>query len=344
METTRAETRSLDDIFLERDATLVSVATATISTRQEGFIRSLAAEVGDLVHKGDLIASLDDADRKLQLVELGASLRRARATLSEEERAWQRAEELFHRNIISAGERDDQQASLDRAQAEVDEGVARVERATQDLEQLRIEAPDDGAITQLFTEEGEYLQRGDKIAELKVIRAMIALCTVSERYLSDINEGASVYVHITAYPERVFEGLVWKIVPDAVLQSRSFPVKVLLPNPDLALKPGMSARVSFVRPILNGLLLPKDAILREGDSHYVYVVRAGQAERRDIQLGSALGDQQHVRSGITAEDDVIVTGNEGLTPGSSVRVVELPPPGPPTLPTMKAAEGNSAGS
>jgi membrane fusion protein (multidrug efflux system) len=330
---------SLDDVFLEREATLLPVATARISTRQEGFVRNVAPEVGDLVHKGDLIAEIDAGDLQLELMENEASLAKARATLSEHQRGMKRTKKLYAGKIISEGQRDDDRAELDRARADVDEARARVERARQNLTEVRIHAPDAGAITQLFTEDGEFVERGDDIAEIKVIRAMVALCTVGEKYLADVKEGASVYVDVAAYPGRRFQGLVWKIVPDAVVESRAFPIKVLLPNPDHALKPGMSARISFVRRIDDGLLVPKDAVLDADTDAHALVVRNGAAERRDLELGSALGDSWHVRAGLEPTDDVVISGNEDLAEGDEVKIVTLPPPGPPTLPGATASDG-----
>ena len=195
-----------------------------------------------------------------------------------------------------------------------------------------------GVVTQLYTEGGEYLKRGDKVLELKRIDSLVALCTISERYLGHVSEGSSVHVAVTAFPERSLQGLVWKIVGDALLESRSFPVKVLLSNQDLTLKPGMSARVSFVRRVDDGLLVPKDAIIEEDDEHFVFLVTDGQAERRSVELGTAVGDRWHVRAGVSAEDDVVVAGNEDLNAGDAVLLVDLPAPGPPTLPKADAPD------
>lgn len=334
----KPELRGLEDTFLEREATLLPVAAPRISTKQEGFVVELGPEVGDYVHAGDVIARIDDTERKLELAEAEAELQQARARLFEARNAWKRASQLWSQKVISAGERDDIKAELEIAQAQVERDQVRVDRAEQALEEVTILAPSDGIITELLTERGEYLQRGDGLFMMKEIGAMVAVCTVSERHIGQIHEGGSVYVHLTAYPNRVFQGLIWKIVPDALVNSRSFPIKIVLPNPDLELKPGMSARVSFVRQLDQAMLVPKDAVLHEGDETFVLVVKDGYAEKRVVELGSAIEDRWHVRTGIAAGDEVIVSGNEKLKAGSAVTVVELPPPGPPTLPALGAAD------
>jgi RND family efflux transporter MFP subunit len=341
----RPEERSVEDAFLDREATLYPISVARISTRQEGFVRRRLVGEGDLLHEGDPIAELDDTDPRLRLTELRASLQRAEATRAEQQRAWKRVERLFAEQVVSEGERDDRLAALDRARAEVAEARARVERAEQTLKELRILAPMDAMVSRRFIEEGEYIERGDPVVELKRIDTIIAICTISERHLHDVQQGAPAVVHVTAFPERTFEGVIWKIIPDAQLESRSFPVWVRLPNPDFTLKPGMSARVSFVRSLEGVVLVPKDAVLEDADGSFVFVVREDRAERRDIELGPAVESAWSVRSGLSADDLVVVTGNEDLAPGGAVQIVELPPPGRPTLPNrLNAAHGDATGS
>ena len=341
----RPEQRSIEDAFLEREATLSPIARARISTRQEGFIRRRLVDEGDLIRRGDLIAELDDTDRLLRLAELRASLRSAEATRDEQERGWKRAEKLYKQKVISVGELEDQQAALNRARAEVGEARARVKLAEQALEELRIVAPMDSLVATRFTEQGEYLERGDPVVELKRVDTIIAVCTVSERHLKDVRQGAPAIVHVTAFPEQSFPGLVWKVIPQAQLESRSFPVWVLLPNPGYKLKLGMSARVSFVRSLEQALLVPKDAVLEDTDGSYVFVVSDGQVERRALELGPAVADTWNVRSGLSPEDLVVIMGNEDLETGEMVQIVELPPPGPHTLPSsLEAAHDEISGS
>ena len=341
----RPQVRPVLDTFLEREATLNPISRARISTRREGFVRHRAVVEGDFVHEGDLIAELDDTDRQLRLVELRAAQHRSEATLSEAKRTAARAERLFEQDVIAAGERDDLLTSLDRARAEVDEVRARVRRAEEELEELRIVAPMDSVVVARYIEEGEYLERGDPVVELKRIDTIMVICTVGERYLHDVQVGAPAIVRVTAFPGETFEGLVWKIIPDAQLDSRSFPVWVLLQNRSLRLKTGMSARVSFVRNLEHALLVPKDAVMEDGDESIVFIVSDGVAQRRVVELGEAIAESWHVRAGLSADELVVVTGNEDLDSGEAVRLTELPPPGPPTLPAeLKAERGAAKGS
>jgi membrane fusion protein (multidrug efflux system) len=226
----------------------------------------------------------------------------------------------------------------------VEEARARLRTAEQDLAELRIEAPMPGLVTGLSTDEGEYLPRGGVVAQLKRIDTIVALCTVSERFLGEVREGGPAVVEVSAFPGRKFPGLIWKIIGDALLESRSFPVKVVIPNADLALKPGMSARIAFRRHLDAAVLVPKDAVLDPGERPHVFVVEDGRAERRDVELGAPFGDRWHARAGLAPDDLVVVTGNEDLRPGGLVKVVELPPSGAGEPAAEKAARPDAAGS
>ena len=158
----RPELRNIDDHFLEREATLFPVAAPMISTKQEGFVIDLGPELGDYVFKGEVIAHIDDSEPRLELAEAKAAVKQARAKLFEAKNAWGRTSKLWRQKVISAGERDDAKADLDVAKAQVDRDDVRVARAEKALEDVTILAPSDGTITQLMTERGEYLQRGDE--------------------------------------------------------------------------------------------------------------------------------------------------------------------------------------
>jgi membrane fusion protein (multidrug efflux system) len=321
----------VDDVFLVRDATLMATANAEVAARTEGFVQRLLVQEGDYVKAGDVLAELDDTDARLRLDELVAAHKRADATRNEAQRSAERASKLFDQNIISEDALDDAKAALARARAEAEEAQARAARVREELSHVRIVAPTDGAVTRLLAEAGEYLQRGAPVLELKRIDMIMAVCTVAEADLAQVREGASVQVEFTAFPKEPRSGLVWKIVPDAVVESRSFPVEVLLENLDHRLKPGMSARVSFVQHIDAGIMVPKDSVLAAEDDPHVFVIVKGVAERRDVVLGPEVGDEWHVRSGLALGDTVVVAGNETLAAGQPVLVVDLPPPSAPSL-------------
>ncbi|MEE8557575.1 MAG: efflux RND transporter periplasmic adaptor subunit, partial [Myxococcota bacterium] len=323
------------DVFLEREATLTPIVTTMISAQQEGIIRQISPELGDFVHAGDVLVQIDETDKRLRVAEIRATLRREHVTLAEAERTWKRTEELYRQRVISEEEQGDHRLALERARAEVEEAEARLKREEQELRAHKIVSPFPAVVSQIVSAVGSYVQRGDAILELKNIEWIMALTSVGERDLRHIHEGASARVTVPAFPGRTFEGLIWKIIPDAIVASRSFPVLILLRNEAAELKSGMSARVAFVRQVEDAMLIPKDAVVRERGEDSVWVVQDDRATQRTVELGAAFDDRWHVRSGLAAEDVIVITGNEFLSFGSEVQVVDLPLPGPPRLPAAR---------
>ena len=332
---TSPETRSLEDVFLEREATLLPIRTTMISAQQEGVIRRIHPEVGDPVHAGDVLVEIDETDKRLRVAEIRATLRKEHVTLAEAERTWKRTEELYRQKVISEEEQGDHRLALERARAEVEEAEARLKREEQELRAHKVVSPFPAVVSEIVSQIGSYVQRGDAILQLKNLEWIVALTSAGERDLVHVHEGATARVTVPAFPGRTFEGLIWRIIPDALLASRSFPVQILLRNQATELKSGMSARVAFVRQVEDAMLIPKDAVVRERGENSVWVVQDDRATQRSVELGAAFGDRWHVRSGLAVEDVIVITDNEFLSVGSSVLMVDLPPPGPPRLPAAQ---------
>src|SRR5690606_14135724 len=97
--------------------------------------------------------------------------------------------------------------------------------------------------------------------------------------------GQPVVATSGAFPDRRFEGAVATIDSRVDAVSRSFKVRALLPNPDLALPAGMFMHVSVVLDSQIALMVPEEAVVVQGSRTFVYVVADGKASVRDVQLG-----------------------------------------------------------
>jgi multidrug efflux pump subunit AcrA (membrane-fusion protein) len=147
-----------------------------------------------------------------------------------------------------------------------------------------------------------------------------------------------VRVEIPALPKQNFVGRIYRIVPQADLRSRNFPVKVRIKNTIDAnhvplIKAGMFARV--VLPVggrtQDALLVPKDAIVTGGPAGpVVWIVdgndQGGKARSVPVQSGSAYGSWIVVKGALAEGQLVVIEGNEGLRPDQAVQVVRKAPP------------------
>ena len=165
---------------------------------------------------------------------------------------------------------------------------------------------------------------------------MEIIAQVVEQYVPFIKEGMNVTVEIPAL-KRDFNGVVISSAPQADVRARTFPVRVKVDNEIRNQKPllksGMYSRVSFpVGKPQQALLVPKDAIVLGGPAPVVFVVGSEAAEKRvaqvlpvPVELGLSVGSLIQVNAPITAEQLVVVEGNERLMPQQKVNVAAVKP-------------------
>jgi RND family efflux transporter MFP subunit len=227
------------------------------------------------------------------------------------------------------------QRRYEQAQARVAAQEAEVERLTEQYERHTMFAPFDGWVTKEYTEVGQWLMQGDSAAEIAELGFVDIEIAVLEDYISklrqttDAGPGTRAEVEITALRGQRFSGTVEVINPQADLRSRTFPVKVRVQNiideRGPLLKGGMFARVTLPVGELKSLpLVPKDALTIGGPRPVVYVVdnSGGKNIVRAVPVTIGAANGQWVSVGeneIRPGDQVVVEGNERLSPGQEIR-------------------------
>jgi multidrug efflux pump subunit AcrA (membrane-fusion protein) len=206
-------------------------------------------------------------------------------------------------------------------EAEVKRLQARVQRLQGDVQKTTIYAPVSGFITQRYTEIGQWIERGERIADLIDLRVVFVRVPIHEKDIGRVRVDDPATVTLDAFPGRTFEGRVKHLVPQADPASRTFPVKIEVTNTsDNALKAGMSARVQLrsgdARPTV---LIPKDAVARSAGKQVVFVVRNDKAHLTPIKSGRSYNSSIEVLEGaLKPGDRVVVTGNETLRDQAAV--------------------------
>jgi membrane fusion protein (multidrug efflux system) len=138
--------------------------------------------------------------------------------------------------------------------------------------------------------------------------------------------GQTAEIRAEAYPDRVFEGKVTRVVQALNRATRTMTVEVDLPNKDRLLKGGMFARVEvLVGKHMNALQLPIDAVSRLEDAQYVYVVRDGKAERVPVEIGVRDVNRVEITKGLTGSEEVIVSGKDLVHDGTPVQTQSVQP-------------------
>jgi len=266
-----------------------------------GRIDNILVEVGDRVRSGQLLVQMD----RTNLVQ-------AQLQLENAERELGRVREL--RNSGSAT-----QQTLDQLTSQVD--VLR-ETVRNLRENTDLHSPIDGVVTARTFDAKNIFGGAQPILIVMQMSPVKVMVNISEVFFPHVRTGMEVRVRLDTYPDRQFAGRINIIYPTIDQMSRTFRAEVTIANADMAVRPGMFARVELNFGTLDHVVVPDVAVIRQPgtNTRYVFTVENGQARRREVELGRLLGDQFEVISGIETGAQVVVAGQSRLLDQTEVKI------------------------
>jgi RND family efflux transporter MFP subunit len=307
-------------------------------------------EEGKAVHRGQVLARLDDSVIRSALAVSEAQLESARHGAAEDEARLHEAELNLARQTSLAKEGVVGRAELDSAQAQVDSLKARIALARQqvavaqsqvnarhtDLNDMVVRAPFDGIAISKDAQPGEMISPvsaggGFTRTGICTIVDMSSLeieVDVNEGYINRVHTGQPVEAVLDAYPDWRIPSHVITMVPTADRQKATVRVRIGFNQLDPRILPDMGVKVSFMAeqkqdastgPPRPRLLVPKSAVRSVDGKDVVFVMNEDRAERRAVKVGDADGDRVQVVAGLNAGERVIVDGPATLTDGERVK-------------------------
>ena len=251
--------------------------------------------------------------------------------------SYRRAQQLVGQQMISAND-------LDQIKFDLDNARAQHEMAQLELSYTTVTAPISGVISQRMIRTGNFVQINTPIFSIVDNARIEATLNVPERELRVLKRGQPVRLSVDALPGEVFEGVVERVAP--VVESRSGTFRVVCAfEGNEALRPGMFGRIRIdYDQRADALVIPRSALLEDGDETAVFVVRDGKAVRMPVTLGSVDGALIEVRDGLAEGDAVVTAGKVALREGSAVQVVGADAPAAtpePAAPAADAAQGDA---
>lgn len=297
---------------------LKPILSVTVTAKVPGRVVAVHRQMGDAVQEGDLLVELDDKDLANQLAAARAQYTQAEAQRNEAARQASRLESLLAQGAVSQQQAEQIRTQATLAAAQVEAARAQLELAESSYEGARITAPADGVLAARYVEPGGMIGAGSPVFQLVDLSTVVVDTGVAEAAINAVRPGVAVQVSVPALGE-TFTGQVESVSPQMDAQTRSFKVRVLLPNPDGALKGGMFAEVEFPLEEREGVLIPVNALVEGSGEPYVYVVADGAARRTTVSV-AVRSDEQVLVEGIAAGDQVVVAGQNRLYDGAPVRV------------------------
>jgi len=300
--------------------TVESRIVSVIASESEGLVVSLEFLEGDHVETGRPLLRLRTTYHEMRLREAQGRLQESRARLELAESQLARKKELQREEIISQEDLDDAYSEFSAWEGRRAQSLAEIEQLEWILERCVIRAPFDGVIVKKRTELGQWIQVGGEVAKMIALDKLDVHVEVPESYYHEIATGAEASITFEELPDFELQGKVRGIIPQAAPQARTFPIKISIPNPDLAIGVGMLARVDLPlgEPHL-ALIVPKDALVRQGTAEIVFRIREDETvEPVAVERGTGMGAWVAVSGPLQAGERIVTRGNERLRPGQDV--------------------------
>lgn len=292
---------------LSASTTLESEQQADVLSKTDGLVRSVHVEEGASVARGQLLAELDDDERRLALGQARLKRDAARVELDRQTRA--RQEGL------------NPQQDFDRAKSAFDLAEADVASAELALTYTKIVAPFAGRVVERAVVQGRHVKPGEKLFTVASLRPLVAKVYLPEKDVVGLRIGQTADVVLEAAGGGKLTGRVVRIGPVVDVGTGTVKVTVEVSAPGEVARPGSFVNVAIVTDVHRDVMLvPKIAIVRDDASNCLFVANGDRAHRRKVTLGYSRDGQIEVSSGLGRGELVIVAGQGSLKDGARIEV------------------------
>lgn len=292
------------------------VTDVTVSAEEAGVLERFVARKGTNLVRGQIIARINDDVLAAQVEEARAGAEIAASRYEAQRRLWE--EEGIGSEIAYL-----------QARADAESSGARYRQLQARLTRTIIRAPVAGIFDADLVYAGEIVQPGTPVARIVNASRLRISGGVPERFAARVSTGDQASITFDILPGIIFEGRIDFVGTAVNRQSRTFPIEIVMDNPDTAVKPYMIAnvRVSTSR-IDSAIVVSREVLLRTEDGFQALVVESRDgndvAVARDLILGASDENLVVVTQGLVAGDRLVVRGQQLVDPGDRVRIVGEP--------------------
>lgn len=310
--------------FITASGKVKAENTAELSTRIMGYVTKVHVKVGDKVRKGQLLISINNADLRAKKAQIEANIIKAQASFNSAEKDYNRFKNLFDQNSASQKELDDMTVNYNVAKANLEIAKEMKNEVNAEFVYSNIRAPFSGIITNKFIEEGAIANPGRPLISVEDKQNFEIIAMIPETEISKIRKGVKVDVYIKSIAKKL-KGIVTEISTSTTNLGGQYLVKISLDKNDTPILSGMFATVHFpvqrVESTSGLILISKEAIVTNGQLKGVYTVsQSNKALLRWLRLGRNYGDQIEVLSGLSGDENYIISSESKLYNGARVSI------------------------
>jgi RND family efflux transporter MFP subunit len=359
---TRFPNRVQEPVSVAASGAVEANVTAQGAFQIAGRVAKVFVEEGQAVNKGQVLAELDatdyrnaydaaqaqaDAaqavDHKAQQGPRAQELEQARIDYEQWQDQYNRMKFLYDHKSLPANDFKKIEAGYQAAQQRYDmarqgtrvedkqaasgqfhAAAAQMHEAQKRLGDTRLRAPISGFVGIKRIDVGDTVGAGIPVISVLDLNPVKVRVAIPESEIGRVQQGSRATVSIPSLGDRKFEGKVETVGVAADPASRTYAVKVAVPNPDRLLRAGLvsEARI-FSSAMVNVMTLPGNAILRDPQGVtqvYVYSPSAQRVYARRVDVGEIFGNEVEIRSGLAANDQVVIVGQQNVREGSPAKI------------------------
>jgi HlyD family secretion protein len=321
---------------------------ATVAAKITARVVDVYVDEGMAVTEGQLLARLDDSDAQRRLLAArtardatAAAIANLEVNLASADRELKRQRDLEKDGVTSVQDLDlarttaeSLRAQIDAAREQVRAADAQIAVAQQDVDNCTVRAPFGGIVVSKDAQRGEMVSPVSAgggftrtgIATIVDMASLEVEVDVNETYIARVTPAQRVEAVLDAYPDWRIPGKVRTVIPTADRQKATVKVRISFDALDPRILPDMGVKVSFFAEEQSGrragalALVPREAVREAGGTRIVFVLHEGTLERRAVSVGSPRGSDLEITAGLSAGEQVVVRGPEGLHDGQRVKV------------------------
>ncbi|WP_298288374.1 efflux RND transporter periplasmic adaptor subunit [uncultured Lutibacter sp.] len=309
--------------FITASGKIEAVQNANISTRMMGFVTKIHVNVGQKVTKGQLLISINSADIAAQKAQINASITEATAAYKNAEKDYNRFKSLFETNSASQKEMDDITANFQMAKARLEAANQMKNQLNAQLSYSNITAPFSGVITGKFINKGDMATPGIPLLSIENPTNFQVIAMVPESEITSIKTGTTVQVIVKSTNQKL-TGKVTEVSTSTKNTGGQYLVKVVLDKSEVNLLSGMFTSIQFPTEnttTTSKILVPTNALIHKGELTGVYVVgQNNTALLRWLRLGRQFGDKTEILSGLSVDEQFVVSSKSKLTNGAKLQI------------------------
>ena len=300
--------------------------SANLSTRMMGYVTKVHVKVGQRVTAGQLLVSINSSDLQAKKAQVEAAVLQATAGYNNAKKDYDRFTNLFKQQSASQKELDDMTARYEMAKAGL-EGAKQMRNEVQaQFSYSNITAPFSGEVTNTFVKEGDMANPGMPLVSIEGASRLQVTAMVAESDINSIRKGMPVTVLVKS-TNTTINGKVAELSLSAKNTGGQYLVKIDLEKTSSKILSGMFVNVQF--PIENknqstekttAVLVPQSALVHQGQLTGIYTVGTGNvAILRWLRTGKVVGNQVEVLSGLSANEQYIVSAAGKLFNGAKIQ-------------------------